>query len=108
MVALRGYVFTDWKTRLRASHAGRQYPSEIREFRGRDPYQGGKQVVQDLTQIIDFSRTLLARKASRVLRFPAIIPFRTAARSHHNQNHPNRKLPLNHNVGDKNPAVGGN
>jgi hypothetical protein len=46
---------------------------DFRERKGeRGPYEGGKQVVHDLTLDHRFLRTLLARKASRVLRFRVI------------------------------------
>jgi hypothetical protein len=59
MVALRGYVPAHWQTRFRVRRPGNQYAAEFRERR---PYQGGQQVVQDLTQIIEISRTLPAWK----------------------------------------------
>lgn len=57
VVALRGYVRAHWQTRIRVRRPGNQYAAEFRERR---PYQGGQQVVQDLTQIIEISRTLPA------------------------------------------------
>jgi hypothetical protein len=69
VVALRGYVPAQWKTRFRV------WPEDDRraaELRKRRPHQGGEQVVHEIIPDHRFSRTLLARKASRVLRFRAI------------------------------------
>ncbi|MEP6671345.1 MAG: hypothetical protein ABJF10_19440, partial [Chthoniobacter sp.] len=52
VVALRGYVRAHWQTRIRVRRPGNQYAAKFRERR---PYQGGRQVVQDLTQIIEIS-----------------------------------------------------
>jgi hypothetical protein len=54
MVALLGYVHAHWKTRNRVRRPGNQYAAQLHKFREQRPYQGGEQVVQDLTQIIDF------------------------------------------------------
>jgi hypothetical protein len=70
MVALRGYVPAHWKTRFRVRRPGNQYAAEFRERR---PYQGGKQVVQDLTRssIFENPARLISKQGSS---FPGDAP----------------------------------
>jgi len=93
---------------------GNRDAAVVRQYCERRPQsksnQGGWQVVQDLNLDHRFSRTLLARKASRVLRFQHFTHFPTAASSplQTTKHQTDRTSLLIHHVGDKNPAASSN
>jgi hypothetical protein len=99
------------KTRDRVRHSGnlpgRDRPAEYE----RRPYQGGKQVTQDLTRS-PISRTLLASKASRVLHFraiPSILQLSNRGlKAVSTSSKSNYRLTFNYHVGEKNPAASSN